>query len=126
MMKPAIAFAMLVLLVLSGLWLKGEDARPAPIQTVEIRDRALHVNGKPFFPIMARHSGDSLYLFAVNYDERARETAATIQIEGLSASATIDVVDESRTMQAREGAFGETFAPLAVHIYRLAAPPTTR
>jgi hypothetical protein len=70
--------------------------------------------------LMARQSGKEMYLFAVNYDERARETVGTIQVEGLAAGASVSVVDEGRTVEAQAGAFSDTFAPLAVHIYRLA------
>lgn len=76
--------------------------------------------------IMARQSGAGLYLFAVNYDERARECVATIQVEGLSAGTTVSVVDEGRAIAGHEGAFTDTFGPLAVHIYRVAAGTTAR
>jgi hypothetical protein len=72
--------------------------------------------------LMARQSGTEVYLFAVNYDERARETVGTIQVEGLAAGASVRVVDEGRTLQAQAGAFSDAFAPLGVHIYRLGAP----
>ncbi|MGA2863977.1 MAG: hypothetical protein ABSF95_05770 [Verrucomicrobiota bacterium] len=76
--------------------------------------------------MLARQSDNGLYLFAVNYDERARESLATIRLEGLAAGTTVSVVDEERTLQARDGSFTDTFAPLAVHIYRLAAATTAR
>jgi len=72
--------------------------------------------------VLARRTGDVLYLFTVNYDERARETVATIRIEGVGGDVAVQVVDEDRVCQAREGKFTDTFAPLAVHIYRLTAP----
>ena len=70
--------------------------------------------------LMARQNGDQLFLFAVNYDERARETVATLKVEGLVTGNRISVVDEDRVLQASEGTFTDTFAPLAVHIYRFA------
>jgi hypothetical protein len=76
--------------------------------------------------LLARQSDDDLYLFAVNYDERARETEATIKVEGLAAGATVHIVDEDRTLQSQAGAFTDAFAPLAVHIYRLGAPAAAR
>ena len=39
-------------LAICNLTLNGAEARPAPIQTVEIRDRSFYVNGKAFFPLM--------------------------------------------------------------------------
>jgi hypothetical protein len=67
--------------------------------------------------LLTRQTGADLYLFAVNYDERSRETVAKIQLEGLAAGTAVNVVDENRQLQAQEGAFTDTFAPLAVHIY---------
>ena len=69
--------------------------------------------------LLARQTGDGLYLFAVNYDERARETRATIRLAGLTAGTAVSVVDEGRALAAQEGAFADRFAPLAVHIYRV-------
>ncbi len=69
--------------------------------------------------LRARQSSGALYLFAVNYDERALETAATIHVEGLAAGHIVTVVDENRTLPSQDGSFADTFAPLAVHIYRI-------
>lgn len=76
--------------------------------------------------LLTRQSGDGLYLFGVNYDERVRETVATLQVQGLAPGAAVMVVDEDRALQARDGAFTDTFAPLAVHIYRLAGSALAR
>ncbi len=69
--------------------------------------------------LTARSFEGDLYLFAVNYDERLRETAARVSIAGLRAGRTIEVVDEGRTIRSAEGGFADTFGPLAVHIYRV-------
>lgn len=69
--------------------------------------------------VMVRESGGEVYLFAVNYDERMKETQAFIHISGLAAGATVTVLDEDRTIKAGGGAFEDRFAPLAVHVYRL-------
>ncbi|HRZ91673.1 MAG TPA: hypothetical protein P5022_02080 [Candidatus Paceibacterota bacterium] len=69
--------------------------------------------------LRARQSSGALYLFAVNYDERALETTATIRVEGLAAGHAVAVVDENRTLPAQDGSFADKFAPLAVHIYRI-------
>jgi hypothetical protein len=69
--------------------------------------------------LMTRESGGETYLFAVNYDERMKETRAIIHVSGLAAGATVTVVDEDRTIRAGGGDFGDRFAPLAVHVYRL-------
>jgi isocitrate dehydrogenase len=72
--------------------------------------------------LIARESGGELYLFAVNYDERAKPAQATIRVASLPAGASITVVDENRTIKATQGAFTDAFEPLAVHIYRVAQP----
>jgi len=69
--------------------------------------------------LMARETGGVLHLFAVNYDERLKEAPATIKVRGLTAGRRLTVVDEAREITAADGSFSDTFAPLAVHIYRL-------
>jgi len=70
--------------------------------------------------LMAReHEGD-LYLFAVNYDQRQVEAKATITVESLPAGSEVVVIDEDRTIRSGAGSFTDTFAPLAVHLYRIA------
>ena len=68
---------------------------------------------------LARSEGGRLYVFAVNYDERAKEARATVRMEGLPAGRKVEVIDEGRTLSTDAGGFADTFAPLAVHIYRL-------
>lgn len=72
--------------------------------------------------VTARTLGDDLYLFAVNYDEQLVRSEAVIEIKGLSPGTEIEVVDEDRSIRADADSFGDVFDPLAVHIYRLAAP----
>lgn len=69
--------------------------------------------------LMAKQSGDQLYVFAVNYDERAVPAEAVIGVPGLSPGKSIEVVDESRSIGSEAGSFRDAFAPLAVHIYRI-------
>ncbi|MBM4031131.1 MAG: hypothetical protein FJ291_05030 [Planctomycetes bacterium] len=76
--------------------------------------------------LLAKEGPDGLYLFAVNYDERLREAKATIKIEGLAAGSEVTVVDENRTLKSDAGSFTDTFAPLAVRIYRILVPPRPR
>jgi hypothetical protein len=70
--------------------------------------------------LLAREGPDGLYLFTVNYDERLKEAKATIKVEGLAAGKEIVVVDENRALKSDAGSFTDPFAPLAVHIYRVA------
>jgi len=71
--------------------------------------------------VMAKQKGSDLYLFAVNYDERAKGTRGTIKMEGLPAGVEVTVVDENRTIKSDAGSFADAFEPLAVHIYRIGA-----
>ncbi|MBD3292050.1 MAG: hypothetical protein GF393_03940 [Armatimonadia bacterium] len=69
--------------------------------------------------VLARQAEGGLYLFAVNYDPSATDGEATISVEGLAAGTQIEVVDETRTLTADDGAFTDHFDALAVHIYRI-------
>ena len=69
--------------------------------------------------VLAREHGGELYLFAVNYDEALKPAHAMIHVEGLRAGARVTVVDEERTLEAKDGSFSDAFAPLAVHIYKV-------
>ena len=67
------------------------------------------------------HNG-ALYVFAQNMDMQNRGGTATIQVEGLEAGATIEVIDEDRPLTADNGQFTDAFGPLAEHAYRLPLP----
>lgn len=58
--------------------------------------------------------------FQANGAERLRETEATFTVQGLAAGSEVVVVDQNRVIRSGDGHFADTFAPLAVHIYRLA------
>ncbi len=66
----------------------------------------------------ARSSGGAFYVFAVN-PTYASATAA-IRAPGLDGR-PLQVIGESRTVTPKDGAFTDSFAPLAVHLY-VAAP----
>jgi len=68
---------------------------------------------------MARQFDGSVYVFAVNYDQRQAKAAATITVEGLPVGSQIEVIDEARTIRSEAGKFTDTFDPLAVHVYRV-------
>jgi len=68
---------------------------------------------------MARQSGQDVFLFTVNYDPRLKSADATITLPGLRAGRPVEVVDEDRTVPSQAGAFKDTYAPLAVHVYRV-------
>ena len=69
--------------------------------------------------LRATETAEALYLFAVNYDERLKEARVAFRVEGLAADTAIGVVDERRTIRSGAASFADTFAPLAVHIYKL-------
>ena len=74
---------------------------------------------------------DHVYIFAINMDlgpgaDKAkqfdpifpRNGMAIFQLSGLKAGTQIEVVDEDRTIIAKNGKFSDEFAPLAEHVYR--------
>lgn len=65
--------------------------------------------------IMAKSTGDDLYVFAVGM--RDGTTTATFQLAGLPASGTVEVINEGRTIPITAGEFQDTFTPYAVHLY---------
>lgn len=69
--------------------------------------------------VLARRHAGSVYLFAVNFDERAIPAEATIKVPGLPAGSEIEVLDERRVLHAEADGFRDRFAPLAVHLYRV-------
>jgi len=68
--------------------------------------------------VMAKERNNILSVFSVNYDERLKNTMASIHIPGLKADSIITVIDENRTIIAKQGYFDDTFSALAVHIYQ--------
>jgi xanthine dehydrogenase iron-sulfur cluster and FAD-binding subunit A len=69
--------------------------------------------------VTAKRHGGSLYVFAVNYDERAVAAEATFSVAGLTAGAEVEVLDEDRVLCGEAGGFRDSFAPLGVHLYRV-------
>ena len=84
--------------------------------------------------LATRHDG-ALWIFAQNLDLgpaseelkqgqniAPRAGVAEFNVEGLAAGATVEVVDEQRSLVAADGGFSDAFEPLGVHIYRIALP----
>lgn len=69
--------------------------------------------------VLARQYDGSVYLFAVNCDERNRPATATVTVPGLRAGTAVEVLDERRAITAQAGSFQDDFGPLAVHLYRI-------
>lgn len=64
---------------------------------------------------MATQTGHTVTLFAVNL----KRTPETVTFTLDKAPKRITVVDENRTLEVKDQVFTDSFAPLAVHIYRL-------
>ena len=82
----------------------------------------IEADGKVKLDILARRRGETLFLFAVNYDEREIRAHATIRVEDMASGKSVQVVDEERKLESKDGFFVDTFAPLAVHVYRIEDP----
>jgi len=73
----------------------------------------------PVAILTKRHEG-ATYLFAVAM--REGRTRARLTIQGLSGDQQVEVLGESRSLTARNGAFDDDFKPWDVHLYRIIAP----
>jgi hypothetical protein len=60
-----------------------------------------------------------LHIFAQNIDMRRKTASATISVPGLRSGSPIEVLDENRSITARDGEFVDDFTPLQEHAYRL-------
>ena len=92
---------------------------PAILGEPSRRAVSVEAEGGAKIDVMGKEALGALYLFAVNYDETMKQAKATIRVKDLQAGTSIAVVDEDRSIQAGDGAFADTFAPLAVHVYSL-------
>jgi len=68
-------------------------------------------------PTMAKRHGGATYVFAVNMENWP--VSGTFQVKGLSGGAGVEVIDEGRKLDAKDGAFTDQFEPYAVHLYRI-------
>ncbi len=71
--------------------------------------------------VLAKQTDGALYVFAVGM--RDGSTTATFTLAGSAGAGTVEVLDESRTLAAKAGAFQDRFAPWDAHLYRLKAAP---
>jgi hypothetical protein len=88
------------------------DPPPRPV--------TMTVEGDARVDMLARACGRNIYVFAVNGDGAMKAARCTFKMDGLADGATVEVVDEGRTIKAAGGAFADAFEPLAVHVYRIA------
>lgn len=94
--------------------------RLAPVlNSPTVADLVHVVADPPAVPVAVmgkRHRG-AVYVFAVGMREGSVEARFTVG--GLAGSAQVEVLDENRTLEARDGGFADRFAPWDVHLYRV-------
>jgi hypothetical protein len=64
-----------------------------------------------------RRQGGAVYVFAVGM--RAGQATATFTIAGLAGLRKVEVLDEGRSLEVRDGVFSDTFQPWDVHLYKI-------
>ena len=86
-----------------------------------IMDAAVVESNNREVPIafMVKRHQQITYLFAVAM--REGEVAATFSVKGLKGESKVEVLDENRTLSAKDGVFQDAFKPWAVHAYRIAS-----
>jgi hypothetical protein len=92
----------------------------APIlNSPSIADIATVTSSSDKVPIslMVKRQKAVTYLFAVA--PRDGDTHATFKLKDAPASATVDVIGESRTIPLHAGEFADDFSSCAVHLYRI-------
>jgi hypothetical protein len=67
--------------------------------------------------ILVKKYEGSTYLFAVGM--RDATAKATFTLPGLTGATVVTVLDENRTLTAKDGVFTDTFASWDVHLYRI-------
>ncbi|MGO8789088.1 MAG: hypothetical protein ACLQVL_17130 [Terriglobia bacterium] len=74
--------------------------------------------------VMVKRQGDSIYLFAVGM--RNAPTTGSFSLPALPPEAQVQVLDEGRTLAAKNGKFTDSFKSYDVHVYRVNAPRSKR
>jgi hypothetical protein len=87
--------------------------------TNQVHVRAL--NSAAPVATMTKQHGQFTYIFAV----AMRPLTAEVEFAGANFrnATTVEVIGESRTRPIAQGKFTDTFAPYAVHLYRIETPP---
>ena len=71
----------------------------------------------PIDLMVKRHEG-ATYLFAAAMRDGA--TRGSFEVKGLAGAAKVEVLGESRTLEARDGKFADEFEGYGVHLYKVA------
>jgi hypothetical protein len=102
--------------------LNRQIARLAPVlNRPTVTDAAAVESENRDVPIamMAKRTGDALYLFAVGM--RDGKTTAAFTVRGLTGEPKVEVLDENRALNMRNGVFRDDFQAWDAHIYRIPA-----
>jgi hypothetical protein len=73
--------------------------------------------------IMVKDYQGSTYIFAVGMRDATTKASFMHCEGGLKRAFTVTVIDENRTIDAKDGAFTDTFAPWDVHLYKIETTP---
>ncbi len=68
--------------------------------------------------VLSKQKDGALYLFAAGM--RGEEAKATFHMRNVSGERRVEVLDENRTLVAKDGIFTDQFTPWEVHLYRIA------
>lgn len=71
---------------------------------------------------MMKRNGTETYVFAVTM--RDRSSRAEFAVADLPGVRRVEVLDEDRTLECRDGTFADEFAPWDVHLYRIESAKT--
>jgi hypothetical protein len=70
---------------------------------------------------MAKQADNALYLFAVGMGDG--KTTAKFTLKNFTSGQAVEVLDENRTLTAKNGVFADNFGSWAVHLYRIESAP---
>jgi hypothetical protein len=70
---------------------------------------------------LTKQTDGAWYVFAVGMGDG--KTTAKFTLKDISGGQAIEVLDENRTLAAKDDAFTDTFEPWAVHLYRIKNAP---
>ena len=94
--------------------------RLAPVlNSPDVPDKVIVESSAAAVPVevLVKRHGDALYVFATGM--RDGKTEATFKVTGVPAGAKVEVLDEGRELEVRDGAFRDKFQPWDVHLYKV-------
>jgi hypothetical protein len=93
----------------------------APVLNSPTVENAVKIDSPKDRPVEAicKKQGGTIYVFAVAM--RGAETKATFTISGAPANAKVEVIDEDRAIDLKDGEFVDRFDAWGVHLYKILA-----